>query len=191
MHFNEQGTGGRDIDSSGSEGYCCTSTYVFAASTAPLLYMCTTLTILLLVYPAPSCCQKVYFVHGSYKFFRIPPPPHVEHLLRNNMCCARQWSWPLPLPVQFFGIFPTGGTITEDDQELPWSDELEHKIFISAIGKLFSPPVLYLLSVCLHAVPHMVLPLSPQTYIHPDWVPLIHYAYACELVAHAYALANT
>ncbi|KAL3157286.1 hypothetical protein ABBQ38_001518 [Trebouxia sp. C0009 RCD-2024] len=46
----------------------------------------------------------------------------------------RQWSWPLPLPVQFFGIFPTGGTITEDDQELPWSDEIEHKIFISAIG---------------------------------------------------------
>lgn len=46
----------------------------------------------------------------------------------------RQWSWPLPLPVQFFGIFPTGGTITEEDQELPWSDELQHKIFVSAIG---------------------------------------------------------
>ena len=40
----------------------------------------------------------------------------------------------MPLPVQFFGIFPTGGTITEDDQTLPWSDELEHKVFVSAIG---------------------------------------------------------
>ncbi|KAL0019064.1 hypothetical protein WJX79_006492 [Trebouxia sp. C0005] len=46
----------------------------------------------------------------------------------------RQWSWPLPLPPQFLGIFPTGGIITEDDQKLPWSDELEHKIFVSAIG---------------------------------------------------------
>ena len=52
-----------------------------------------------------------------------------------HLVLFRQWSWPLPLPVQFFGIFPTGGTITEDNQELPWSDELEHKIFISAIGK--------------------------------------------------------
>ena len=52
---------------------------------------------------------------------------------------CRQWSWPLPLPVQFFGIFPSGGTITEDDQELPWSCELEHKIFISAIGDCSLP----------------------------------------------------
>ncbi len=54
------------------------------------------------------------------------------------LCCLllhRQWSWPLPLPVQFLGIFPTGGTITDDEQELPWSDELDHKIFISAIGE--------------------------------------------------------
>lgn len=50
------------------------------------------------------------------------------------MVVHRQWSWPLPLPVQFFGIFPTGGTITEDGQTLPWSDELEHKVFVSAIG---------------------------------------------------------
>ena len=41
----------------------------------------------------------------------------------------------MQLPVQFFGIFPTGGVITEEDQTLPWSDELEHKIFVSAIGQ--------------------------------------------------------
>ena len=48
---------------------------------------------------------------------------------------CRQWSWPVQLPVQFFGIFPTGGVITDEDQTLPWSDELEHKIFVSDIGQ--------------------------------------------------------
>lgn len=58
---------------------------------------------------------------------------------KQGVMFVRQWSWPLPLPVQFFGIFPTGGTITEDDQELPWSDEIQHKIFISAIGDCCLP----------------------------------------------------
>lgn len=58
---------------------------------------------------------------------------------QQGVLSVRQWSWPLPLPVQFFGIFPTGGIITEDDQELPWSHELEHKVFISAIGDCCMP----------------------------------------------------
>lgn len=36
--------------------------------------------------------------------------------------------------MQFFGIFPSGGVISDDDQELPWSNELDHKVFVSSIG---------------------------------------------------------
>lgn len=39
-----------------------------------------------------------------------------------------QWSWPINLPPQLFGIFPTG--ILEDaDQGTPWSEEIEQKVF--------------------------------------------------------------
>lgn len=55
-------------------------------------------------------------------------------LMVDAYAADRQWSWPLPLPPQAFGIFPTG-VIESDDQQLPWSDELEHKIFVSAIGE--------------------------------------------------------
>ncbi|BDA42088.1 hypothetical protein COCOBI_02-8900 [Coccomyxa sp. Obi] len=45
----------------------------------------------------------------------------------------RQWSWPLWLPVQFFGIFPSS-ILKDNDTTTPWADELEQKIFSSAVG---------------------------------------------------------
>ncbi|CAL5218999.1 g754 [Coccomyxa viridis] len=45
----------------------------------------------------------------------------------------RQWSWPLWLPVQFFGIFPDS-TLVDNDSSAPWSEELEQKLFSSAVG---------------------------------------------------------
>ncbi|EIE22041.1 hypothetical protein COCSUDRAFT_16894 [Coccomyxa subellipsoidea C-169] len=45
----------------------------------------------------------------------------------------RQWSWPLWLPVQFFGIFPSS-ILVDNDASTPWADELEQKIFSSAVG---------------------------------------------------------
>ncbi|CAL8461607.1 g1138 [Coccomyxa elongata] len=45
----------------------------------------------------------------------------------------RQWSWPLWLPVQFFGIFPSS-ILRDNDTTTPWADELEQKIFSSAVG---------------------------------------------------------
>ncbi len=46
---------------------------------------------------------------------------------------TRQWSWPLWLPVQFFGIFPSS-ILRDNDTTTPWADELEQKIFSSAVG---------------------------------------------------------
>ena len=37
------------------------------------------------------------------------------------------WSWPINLPVQFFGIFPNG-VMADDATPTPWGDELEHKV---------------------------------------------------------------
>jgi len=40
-----------------------------------------------------------------------------------------QWSYPLNLPPQFFGIFPTGELVS-DDPDVPWADEIEQKLFL-------------------------------------------------------------
>ena len=49
----------------------------------------------------------------------------------------RQWSWPLWLPVQFFGIFPNS-ILVDNDSSAPWSEDLEQKLFSSAVGE---PPL--------------------------------------------------
>ena len=46
----------------------------------------------------------------------------------------RQWSWPLWLPVQAFGIFPAS-VLVNDDASTPWAGEIEQKIFASAVGE--------------------------------------------------------
>jgi hypothetical protein len=43
-----------------------------------------------------------------------------------------QWSWPINLPVQFFGIFPSG--VLTADTTPPWADEIEHRPFASSVG---------------------------------------------------------
>lgn len=42
----------------------------------------------------------------------------------------RQWSWPLNLPLEFFGIFGSK-TIKDDDFSTPWADEIEQKVLSS------------------------------------------------------------
>ena len=60
--------------------------------------------------------------------------------LRHPVCnypgavLCRQWSWPLWLPVQFFGIFPTT-VLKDNDASTPWADEIEQKLFASAVGE--------------------------------------------------------
>ena len=39
----------------------------------------------------------------------------------------RQWSWPLNLPPQFFGIFRPK-TLQDEDLSTPWADEIEQKV---------------------------------------------------------------
>eukprot|EP00252_Welwitschia_mirabilis_P003171 TRINITY_DN1325_c0_g1_i2.p1 TRINITY_DN1325_c0_g1~~TRINITY_DN1325_c0_g1_i2.p1 ORF type:complete len:251 (-),score=27.53 TRINITY_DN1325_c0_g1_i2:1069-1821(-) len=39
----------------------------------------------------------------------------------------RQWSWPLNLPLEFFGIF-RARTLQDEDASTPWSAEIEQKV---------------------------------------------------------------
>lgn len=45
----------------------------------------------------------------------------------------KQWSWPINLPPQLFGIFPKG-ILKNDDKETPWADEIEQKVLVSSVG---------------------------------------------------------
>ncbi|KAJ7557715.1 hypothetical protein O6H91_04G006600 [Diphasiastrum complanatum] len=42
----------------------------------------------------------------------------------------RQWSWPLNLPLEFFGIF-FAKILRDDDISTPWEDEIEQKVLSS------------------------------------------------------------
>lgn len=42
----------------------------------------------------------------------------------------RQWSWPLNLPLEFFGIF-RAKTLKDDDLSTPWAYEIEQKVLSS------------------------------------------------------------
>jgi hypothetical protein len=47
----------------------------------------------------------------------------------------KQWSWPINLPAQLFGIFPTkDGILKNDDTTTPWADEIEQKVLVSSVG---------------------------------------------------------
>ena len=53
--------------------------------------------------------------------------------LAEGRLAVRQWSWPLWLPVQFLGIFPSS-VLRDGDTATPWASEIEQKIFSSAVG---------------------------------------------------------
>ncbi|KAL9259515.1 hypothetical protein AKJ16_DCAP06889 [Drosera capensis] len=42
----------------------------------------------------------------------------------------RQWSWPLNLPLEFFGIF-NAKTLKDEDSSAPWVEEIEQKVLSS------------------------------------------------------------
>lgn len=44
-----------------------------------------------------------------------------------------QWSWPINLPPQLFGIFPAGQLVS-DATDTPWADEIEQKVLQSTVG---------------------------------------------------------
>lgn len=57
----------------------------------------------------------------------------------------RQWSFPLDLPVQFFGIFPVG-ELRHNDNETPWAADFEQKVLTApkfAVAGRYSEAALF------------------------------------------------
>lgn len=51
----------------------------------------------------------------------------------------RQWSWPLNLPLEFFGIF-RAKTLRDEDESTPWANEIEQKVLsLAEVGKVLTP----------------------------------------------------
>lgn len=63
-----------------------------------------------------------------------------------------QWSFPLNLPPQFFGIFPAG-ELVDGDTDTPWGGEIEQKLLLPPpIGEWPENPQAWcVLSVCVCA----------------------------------------
>ncbi|KAG6398367.1 hypothetical protein SASPL_139825 [Salvia splendens] len=53
----------------------------------------------------------------------------------------RQWSWPLNLPLEFFGIF-RARILVDEDLSTPWADEIEQKVLSSPeVGSALIPRI--------------------------------------------------
>lgn len=82
---------------------------------------------------------------------------------RQVYVAPHQWSFPLNLPVQLFGIFPAG--TLEEGGQYPWGDELDFRIFSANLAQGAAPG---------HSVNHTIVGLA-HTYFtqHASWLVLL------------------
>lgn len=80
-----------------------------------------------IVLPTFAYEHKIFMGPFSRKF------PHAQIWV-----APRQWSWPLNLPLEFFGIF-RAKTLQDEDSSTPWSDEIEQKVLsLPEVGNINS-----------------------------------------------------
>ncbi|GAV65717.1 DUF4336 domain-containing protein [Cephalotus follicularis] len=90
--------------------------------------------------PTKECIQLVTELGAPVEFIVLPTFAY-EHKIfvgpfsrkfpeAQIWVAPRQWSWPLNLPLEFFGIF-RAKTLQDDDLSTPWADEIEHKVLSS------------------------------------------------------------
>lgn len=90
--------------------------------------------------PTKECIQLVKELGAPVEFIVLPTfayehkifvGPFSRKFPRAQIWVApRQWSWPLNLPLEFFGIF-RAKTLQDEDLATPWSDEIEQKVLSS------------------------------------------------------------
>jgi len=93
--------------------------------------------------PTAECLQLLRELKAPVKYIILPTFAY-EHKIfvgpfsrkfpkAKVYIAPKQWSWPINLPPQFFGIFPAG--ILEDgDTTTPWGSEIEQKVLVSSVG---------------------------------------------------------
>lgn len=87
-------------------------------------------------YPEASDCVNLRM--GGHSCHKVLLPCGLHQVTQDLAASHRQWSWPLWLPVQFFGIFPDS-VLVDNDSSAPWADELKQKLFSSAVGEQALP----------------------------------------------------
>ncbi|XP_043704168.1 uncharacterized protein LOC122654239 isoform X2 [Telopea speciosissima] len=90
--------------------------------------------------PTKECIQLVKELGAPVEYIALPTfayehkifvGPFSRKFPRAQIWVApRQWSWPLNLPLEFFGIF-RAKTLKDEDSSTPWATEIEQKVFSS------------------------------------------------------------
>ncbi|XP_043812881.1 uncharacterized protein LOC110630441 isoform X2 [Manihot esculenta] len=90
--------------------------------------------------PTKECIQLVKELGAPVEYIILPTfayehkifvGPFSRKFPRAQIWVApRQWSWPLNLPLEFFGIF-RAKTLKDEDLSTPWADEIEQKVLSS------------------------------------------------------------
>lgn len=90
--------------------------------------------------PTKECIQLVKELGAPVEYIVLPTfayehkifmGPFSRKFPRAQVWVApRQWSWPLNLPLEFFGIFRSK-TLKDEDLSSPWADEIEQKVLSS------------------------------------------------------------
>lgn len=90
--------------------------------------------------PTKECIQLLKELEAPVEYIILPTfayehkifvGPFSRKFPRAQVWVApRQWSWPLNLPLEFFGIFRSK-TLQDEDLSTPWADEIEQKILSS------------------------------------------------------------
>ncbi|KAI4352512.1 hypothetical protein L6164_006756 [Bauhinia variegata] len=90
--------------------------------------------------PTDECIQLIKELGAPVEYIVLPTfayehkifvGPFSRKFPRAQVWVApRQWSWPLNLPLEFFGIFRSK-TLKDEDLSTPWADEIEQKILSS------------------------------------------------------------
>ncbi|XP_016461951.1 uncharacterized protein LOC107785218 [Nicotiana tabacum] len=90
--------------------------------------------------PTKECIQLVKELGYPVKYIVLPTFAY-EHKIfvgpfsrkfpkAEVWVAPRQWSWPLNLPLEFFGIF-RAKTLKDEDMSTPWADDIEQKVLSS------------------------------------------------------------
>ncbi|KAH9625297.1 hypothetical protein KSS87_009055 [Heliosperma pusillum] len=90
--------------------------------------------------PTKECIQLLKELEAPVEYIVLPTfayehkifvGPFSRKFPRAQIWVApRQWSWPLNLPLEFFGIFRSR-TLQDEDLSTPWSNEIEQKVLSS------------------------------------------------------------
>ncbi|PKA65575.1 hypothetical protein AXF42_Ash005909 [Apostasia shenzhenica] len=90
--------------------------------------------------PTKECIQLLEELNAPIEYIVLPTfayehkifvGPFSRKFPRAQIWVApRQWSWPLNLPLEFFGIF-RARALRDEDESTPWTDEIEQKVLSS------------------------------------------------------------